>query len=89
MRQRFWLWLMRLAYRKVVIVTQVPDGVPTVRSMDAPCPGYSPRKPHLYDWQDCETDGHYLCGECCHRKVKAPEDALMIGSIHNFDSLYM
>jgi len=68
MRQKFWLWLMRLAYRRCVIVTQIPDGIPTVRSLSAPCPGYAPRKPTLQDWRDCETDGHYLCAECCHRK---------------------
>lgn len=66
--QKFWLWLMRFAYRRAVIVTAVPDGVPTVRSMESPCPGYSPRKATLQDWQVCETDGHYLCKECCHRK---------------------
>ena len=72
MRKRFWLWLMRYCYRRCVIVTAVPDGVPTVRSMDSPCPGYAPRKPSLDDFRDCESDGHYLCQECCHRKIGEP-----------------
>ena len=73
MRQKFWLWLMRLAYRRVVVVTQVPDGIPTVRSIEAPCPGYAPKKACPEDWQGCETDGHYLCEDCCHKKVEDPE----------------
>jgi hypothetical protein len=73
-RQRFWLWLMRYCYRKVVIVTQVPDGVPSIRSMTDPCPGYAPRKRRLGDFQDCETDGHYLCQECCRCKIKESDD---------------
>ena len=81
MKQKFWLWLMRLAYRKVVVVTQVPDGVPTIRSMEAPCPGYSPRKPRPDDWRDCETDGHYLCAGCCHKKVEEPEVTLIAGGL--------
>lgn len=69
MRQKFWLWVMRFAYRRTVIVTQVPDGVPTLRSMDAPCSGYMPRRATLQDYVSCQTDGHYLCQECCHRQL--------------------
>ncbi len=66
----FWLWLMRFAYRRAVKVTAVPDGVPSVRSMESPCPAYSPRRARLGDWAGCETDGHYLCQECCHRRTE-------------------
>lgn len=77
MKQKFWLWVMRFAYRRTVIITAVPDGVPTHRSMDAPCSGYMPRKATLQDWISCQTDGHYLCGECCHKEpVDEFEDAL-------------
>jgi hypothetical protein len=70
--QRFWLWLMRFAYHRATILNRVPDGIPTVRSMQAPCPGYSPRRAIPTDWTDCETDGHYLCQECCHRRPEGP-----------------
>jgi len=65
MKQRFWLWVMRFAYRRVVIVTQVPDGVPTIRSTEDPCPGYAPRPRSGREWR-CDSDGHYLCQECSH-----------------------
>ena len=68
--ERFWLSIMRFAYRRCVIVTRVPDGVPTIRSMSAPCPGYAPRKKQPGDWE-CVTDGHYLCAECCHRDIES------------------
>jgi hypothetical protein len=32
---------------------------------------YQARPRKLEDFADCETDGHYLCSECCHR-VSAP-----------------
>ncbi len=79
LKQRFWMWVMLFAYRRAVIVTEVPDGVPTVRSMADPCPAYAPRKSRSGDWQNCETDGHYLCRECCHRRLEEPvPDALKL-----------
>ncbi|KKN34693.1 hypothetical protein LCGC14_0791200 [marine sediment metagenome] len=69
MKIKFWLAVMRFAYRRAVIVTQIPDGVPTIRSMDAPCPGYAPRPRTLRDWP-CDSDGHFLCKECAHLSPK-------------------
>jgi hypothetical protein len=42
-------------------------GVPGNRDPDSPCPAFEPRPRRLDDWADCDTDGHYLCSECCHR----------------------
>ena len=58
--------LMRIAIR---LGPFEPDGIPHRRDPDNPCPAYEPRDYRPGDWGDCETDGHYLCGECCHRKV--------------------
>lgn len=67
---RFWLLVVRFSYRRLrnKFLYQhggIPDGVPTIRDVDARCTGYEPRKNHPGDW-DCEGDGHYLCSECCH-----------------------
>ncbi len=70
MGNNFWLWLIRFSYRRLFIVTKhPPDGVPTIRDWQALCNGYEPRKKRLQDWTGCETDGHYLCQECCHKAV--------------------
>jgi len=44
-----------------------PVGIPFRRDPESPCTGYEPRKKRLGDWDYCETDGHYLCQECCHK----------------------
>jgi len=72
----FWVWLMRLAYRK--IKTAQPHfvvGVPGIRDPDSKCAMYAPRKRVFGDAiADCETDGHFLCRECAfnikHSKFK-------------------
>lgn len=62
----FWLWLIRLAYRKMKgNQPTLPTGIPGMRDPEAPCTGYAPRKRVLGDYAStCETDGHYLCKEC-------------------------
>lgn len=70
MRRLFWIWLCRLAYRKASKSPgygREPVGVPLRRDPSNPCPAYEPRPHRPGDWNDCETDGHYLCSECCHR----------------------
>ncbi|WP_438423108.1 hypothetical protein [Aquimarina macrocephali] len=63
----FWLWLGRLCFRKLSKPKKVlPDGIPGRRSETALCTGYNPRKRKPGDYIECETDGHYLCDECCH-----------------------
>ncbi len=66
----FWVWLMRLAYRKVKISQpKFTVGVPGIRDPENPCPMYSPRKRRYNDARaDCETDGHYLCNECAFKQ---------------------
>jgi hypothetical protein len=48
-------------------------GAPGVRDPNAPCENYDPS-----DKQgalaNCETDGHYLCEGCCHRREGADGD---------------
>lgn len=56
---RFAIWFAKTNNMK-------PVGIPHQRDPDAPCEFYEPtrRTPNL--WQDCETDGHYLCNKCFH-----------------------
>ncbi len=49
-------------------------GAPGVRDPDAPCEGYDPSERKLGVLADCETDGHYLCEGCCHRREDADGD---------------
>lgn len=51
-----------------------PVGVPGNRDPDAPCSGYEPVEWKFPAWRDCQTDGHYLCGECCHRAPREDGD---------------
>jgi hypothetical protein len=70
MKNKFWLWLMRLAYRRIKLnQLRLPVGVPGNRDPDSPCPAYAPVKPLPFQYyrNDCQTDGHYLCKECIHR----------------------
>ena len=70
---KLWMTLAGFFYRRAYRAnTQEPDGVPGRRSPDAPCNAYEPRKKRLGDWDDCMTDGHYLCHECCHRSETKP-----------------
>lgn len=65
--KRFWRWLCRFAYRRWALpFTQKPCGVPFCRDPDSVCIYYEPRPLLLGDWNDCGSDGHYLCAECCH-----------------------
>lgn len=69
--QDFWAWLARFAYRRwAKPVEKMPMGIPGNRDPDAPCAAFAPRPKRSNDFGDCQTDGHYLCGECCH---KVPE----------------
>lgn len=46
-------------------------GIPYQRDPDAPCDGYEPFIKHSNNiFSGCETDGHYLCQKCCHRKIE-------------------
>uniref|UniRef100_A0A6M3J664 Uncharacterized protein n=1 Tax=viral metagenome TaxID=1070528 RepID=A0A6M3J664_9ZZZZ len=70
MKLKFWVWLMRYAWRRARAANgnQIPDGVPGVRSVADPCDAYEPRNKRKGGWQGyCGTDGHYLCAECYHK----------------------
>jgi hypothetical protein len=73
--KRFWLWLTIFSWRRLHPgpTVKIPDGIPGLRSVEAQCSGYEPRKYKFGDWQECETDGHYLCLECCHKAPTATE----------------
>lgn len=61
--KRFWVWLCRLAYRKVRKRGKIPTGLPGHRDPDSRCDQYFPvLKPSGNG--PCESDGHYLCREC-------------------------
>jgi hypothetical protein len=65
--QRFWKALCLFAYRRWVTAGDTePVGVPGRRDPAALCSAYAPRPRLLGDWTNCEADGHYLCGGCCH-----------------------
>ncbi len=65
-KTKFWLWLCRLAYRKMKISqNKLPVGIPGMRDPDNKCEAYTPRKKPISEPSAiCETDGHYLCIEC-------------------------
>ncbi len=70
-----WKVIALFAYRRWAIPGQKkPVGVPGNRDPDSPCTAYEPTKPSLDAWGDCQTDGHYLCKECCHRMTSLDED---------------
>lgn len=62
-----------LRARQFIFVPDPKFGLPGVRDSKAPCEGFEPvvRKRVLGvvqpAWEDCDTDGHYLCDECLHR----------------------
>lgn len=65
----FWKSICRFAYRQLCKgepSRRPPVGLPLMRDPDHRCNAYEPRPRQLGDWRDCESDGHYLCKECCH-----------------------
>ena len=71
----FWRAVCRFAYRRWAVPDgEKPVGIPFNRDPGNPCSSYEPRKWKPGDWRDCMTDGHYLCGECCHRAEPLAED---------------
>ena len=70
---KMWMRIACFAFRRAVKANgQEPDGIPFRRSKEAFCNGYEPRKKCPQDWDDCMTDGHYLCYKCCHRSETKP-----------------
>jgi hypothetical protein len=71
----FWRWLCRFAYARWAPAQEVrPHGIPGHRDPEAPCTGYAPRPARFHDFTDCDSDGHYLCGECAHYRSPAELD---------------
>ena len=60
-------WAYRRYAERMQTSGRKPLGVPGNRDPDHPCPAFEPRPRKLGDWSDCESDGHYLCAECCHK----------------------
>ncbi len=70
--QRFWLWLIHFAYRRIAMPFEgIPTGLPLMRDPSSPCEHYSPRPRNRRGFSDCETDGHYLCINCALISEKA------------------
>lgn len=71
MKVLIWLgnFFFRMYYRLKPKAAKNIIGIPYQRDPDAVCEAYEPflnrRSP---TFQDCETDGHYLCKKCVHRK---------------------
>lgn len=73
----FWAAFTRFGYRRwaaTMTPGEKPHGVPGNRDPKAPCSAYAPRPLRLGEWADCDTDGHYLCDECCHRAASTMRD---------------
>lgn len=65
--KRFWKWVCLFAYRQwATSMPKMPIGVPFYRDIDNPCPAYEPRRKLFDDFSECQSDGHFLCRECCH-----------------------
>lgn len=75
-RLKMYMWLIRFAYRHLrVAQPTLPTGIPGIRDPEAPCTGYAPRKRNAGDaLPTCETDGHFLCKECCFRNPNPSEE---------------
>jgi hypothetical protein len=72
MIRAFWKFVCLFAWRRWVRPgDRKPAGVPGNRDPENPCDFYEPRKKRLNDWDDCLTDGHYLCRECVHQSPGA------------------
>jgi hypothetical protein len=68
----FWKAVCLFAYRRWAIPGEKkPVGIPGNRDPDIPCGSYEPIEWKTPAWNDCQTDGHYLCDECCHRAPHA------------------
>lgn len=50
-----------------------PVGIPWQRDPENPCEFFEPFKKSPNMWQDCETDGHYMCGRCYHNIKNNPQ----------------
>lgn len=74
-RMRAWRAIAMFAYRRWRRYgpSGIPVGVPFNRDPDNVCRVYEPGEARDDDWVKCQTDGHYLCEECCHRE---PPEAL-------------
>jgi hypothetical protein len=78
MKILIWLgtFFFRLYYRIKPKEAKSIVGIPYQRDPDNVCEAYEPfllNRAKQY-FQDCETDGHYLCKKCCHRKIESPNE---------------
>ena len=79
MIQALWKQVALFAYRRWASGSPVkPVGVPGNRDPEAPCTAFAPRPRHWNDWGRCETDGHYLCAECCHKVNPADAESELV-----------
>lgn len=67
------IFLYRFLVNNLKRIEVKPIGLPLQRDPDAPCEYYEPHRKGTYDFQYCETDGHYLCQKCGHRKIEPNE----------------
>ena len=67
-----WKAVSMFAYRRWVSLEGTGPkaiGLPGVRDPLDPCEHYAPHPVRFGEYfTNCETDGHYLCRECCHRQ---------------------
>lgn len=70
MRVKLLVWLLKFIYRRLTKICKQqhvkPIGIPLQRDPDNPCDMYEPTKRGQFAFDDCETDGHYLCRKCVH-----------------------
>lgn len=51
----------------------LPTGIPGHRDPENVCTAFSPRPREVGDMATCDSDGHYLCDECCLKNPDYPE----------------
>ena len=70
-----WLFICRFSYKQLKKEYKLPVGLPGHRDPNAICESYTPCKESDYDEMkaECETDGHYKCGDCLYNKYLKSE----------------
>lgn len=73
----FWKAISLFAYRRWAIPSkEIPMGVPGIRDPNNLCNAFTPIPRNFKGdyWDTCNTDGHYMCDECIHKKIKTEDE---------------
>lgn len=70
MKAKIAVFIWKIIVRWVKKSKKNPVGIPYQRDPENPCEWYEPGKHNQYHFDNCETDGHYLCQKCNHRMLE-------------------